>query len=249
MAIYHFSVKVVKRSEGKSAVATAAWKADQVLYDERYGLTVHPRQTKTIVLNQILLPASVSARFLDRATLWNAVEVGEARRDSQLARVINVALPIEIAVEEAAELPRAFAAQHLLSQSLPVDLTITTRKAEKGASSFLHAYLMFPTRQFDIAGPTKKHRPTSIQAELAEWRRGWAELVNGALGKAGAAGRVDHRSNACRGLGTPAGEHVGLAATNMARRGEHPDRGPQVSDKARADAATTQPGPPAGPEI
>ncbi len=90
MAIYHFSVKVVKRSEGKSAVATAAWKADQVLYDERYGLTVHPRQTKTIVLNQILLPASVSARFLDRAKLWNAVEVGEARRDSQLARVINV---------------------------------------------------------------------------------------------------------------------------------------------------------------
>ena len=40
MAIFHFSIEVLKRSEGKSAVVAAAWRANQTLFDERVGRTV-----------------------------------------------------------------------------------------------------------------------------------------------------------------------------------------------------------------
>ncbi|MCU7225948.1 MobA/MobL family protein, partial [Acinetobacter bohemicus] len=37
MAIYHFSVKNISRSAGRSAVACAAYRSGEKLIDERYG--------------------------------------------------------------------------------------------------------------------------------------------------------------------------------------------------------------------
>lgn len=37
MAIYHFHVTQIKRSAGSSAVASAAYRAGERLYSERYG--------------------------------------------------------------------------------------------------------------------------------------------------------------------------------------------------------------------
>ena len=36
MAIYHFSGTVISRSQGRSAVACAAYRSGEKLYDERY---------------------------------------------------------------------------------------------------------------------------------------------------------------------------------------------------------------------
>ena len=37
MALFHLSVTQVKRSEGQSAIASAAYRAGERLYSERYG--------------------------------------------------------------------------------------------------------------------------------------------------------------------------------------------------------------------
>ena len=39
MAIYHFSVKIIKRSEGRSAVAAAAYRSGTKLTNEWDGIT------------------------------------------------------------------------------------------------------------------------------------------------------------------------------------------------------------------
>ncbi|WP_168526839.1 MobA/MobL family protein, partial [Acinetobacter sp. A3] len=37
MSIYHLSVKAISRSDGRSAVACAAYRAGEKLLDDRYG--------------------------------------------------------------------------------------------------------------------------------------------------------------------------------------------------------------------
>ena len=45
---------------------------------------------------EIMLPAHAPPEFQDRSALWNSVEQIEKAKDSQLAREIEVALPVEL---------------------------------------------------------------------------------------------------------------------------------------------------------
>jgi len=52
-----------------------------------------------IVHTEILLPDHAPAEYTDRAVLWNAVEKIERAKNSQLAREIELALPVELTQE------------------------------------------------------------------------------------------------------------------------------------------------------
>ena len=96
LAIYHFSAKVISRADGRSAVAAAAYRAAEELHDQRLGRAHDFTNKAGVVHSEILLPDGAPARLLDRATLWNEVEAGEKRKDAQLAREIEIALPREL---------------------------------------------------------------------------------------------------------------------------------------------------------
>lgn len=53
-----------------------------------------------IVHSEILLPPNAPPDFQDRGSLWNSVEQIEKACNSQLARELEVALPIELSREE-----------------------------------------------------------------------------------------------------------------------------------------------------
>ena len=55
-----------------------------------------------------MLPAHAPPEFQDRSTLWNSVEEIEKSSDAQLAREIEVALPVELPRVEQLALVRAF---------------------------------------------------------------------------------------------------------------------------------------------
>ena len=96
MAIYHFSAKMISRSTGRSAVAAAAYRTAERIEDHRQGLE-HDYSNRTGVLSsEILVPQGTPDSMKDRATLWNAVEAVERRKDAQLAREVTVALPHEL---------------------------------------------------------------------------------------------------------------------------------------------------------
>src|SRR3546814_2978473 len=86
MAIYHFSAKVIGRSSGSSAVASAAYRAAERLHDDRLGRDHDFSNKAGVVHSEILAPEGAPERLNDRATLWNEVEAGEKRKDAQLAR-------------------------------------------------------------------------------------------------------------------------------------------------------------------
>ena len=66
-------------------MASAAYRAGEKLYSERYGETSDYTRKRGVVCSGILLPAHAPKEYADRQTLWNAVEKNERRRDAQLA--------------------------------------------------------------------------------------------------------------------------------------------------------------------
>ena len=84
----HIPVSIIKRSEGRSAVAAAAYRSGTKLTNEWDGMTHDYTRKGGIVHAEIMLPAHAPPEFADRSILWNSVEQIEKARDSQLAREI-----------------------------------------------------------------------------------------------------------------------------------------------------------------
>ena len=124
MAIFHFSAKVIGRSSGRSAVAAAAYRAGERLHDERIDRD-HDFTNKAGVLHsEVMLPKDAPEGFADRTTLWNAVEAAEKRKDAQLAREVEFALPRELAKKDNIKLARAFVAAEFVEKGMIADLNV-----------------------------------------------------------------------------------------------------------------------------
>jgi len=96
MAIYHFTAKIVKRTDGRSVVGAAAYRAGSLLHENSTGITHDYRDKDGVAHSEILAPDRAPDWVYDRLTLWNTVDAIETRKDAQLARDIEIGLPIEL---------------------------------------------------------------------------------------------------------------------------------------------------------
>ena len=71
----HIPVSIIKRSEGRSAVAAAAYRSGTKLTNEWDGLTHDYTRKGGVVHAEIMLPAHAPPEFADRSTLWNSVDI------------------------------------------------------------------------------------------------------------------------------------------------------------------------------
>ncbi len=108
VAIYHCSIKIISRGKGKSAVAAAAYRSGETLTNQYDGVTHDFTRKGGIVHTEILLPPHAPPDFSDRSTLWNSVEKIEKAKNSQLAREIEIALPLELDREQQIQLVREY---------------------------------------------------------------------------------------------------------------------------------------------
>src|SRR3546814_14270374 len=92
MAIYHFSVKVIGRGAGRSAVAAAAYRSADRLHDERLDRDHDFTNKSGVVHNEVLLPENAPDEWRKRDGPWNDVEAFQTRTDAQLSRQVEVAL-------------------------------------------------------------------------------------------------------------------------------------------------------------
>lgn len=196
MASYHLSVQPVKRSEGRSVVAMAAYRAGQALKDHRRGTVADYGRRRGVVHQEILVPEGCASWLADRETLWNHVEALEVRVDARLGREINLALPAELSAEERLELIRSFAREQFVALGMVVDIAIHAPVPEKGDDPRNHhAHLLMTDRAATPLGLRRvKTREWNSESLLLKWRESWAEHQNNALREKGHASRVDHRS-------------------------------------------------------
>ena len=104
MSIYHLSVKVVSRGDGRSAVAAADYRSGEKLTCDYYDKTQDYTKKSGVEFTNIYAPPNTNPDLLDRQTLWNTVEKVERRKDAVLAREFEIAFPCELNAEQRKQL-------------------------------------------------------------------------------------------------------------------------------------------------
>ncbi len=213
MAIFHLRVSTFSRARGQSAVAAACYRAGGRMTDQRTAQRFDYR-TKS---------PGVSASWLTgwagtRTALWNAVERSETRRNSTVAREIQVALPRELNTAEGEALCRRYSNWLVAMYGIAVDTSIHRPGGASGKNHNPHAHLLMTTRRFDQAtgdfgektrewdardyepesSVLKRHevtgRPLMGKGCVAQVREVWEKMANEALALAGYNNRIDCRT-------------------------------------------------------
>jgi Ti-type conjugative transfer relaxase TraA len=235
MAIYHLHVKVIGRKSGSSAVASAAYRSASRLRDERLERTHDFSSKRGVVHSEIMLPENAPQAWSDRERLWNDVEAFEARRDAQLAREVEFALPRELTQVQGVELARDFVQSAFVDQGMIADLNVHWDIAEDGALK-PHAHVMLTMRAVDENGFGKKVRDWNRTEMVDRWRERWAELANERLVELDIDARIDHRSLAAQGVALEPQSQIGAPASRIERQGLEADRAELHREIARENS-------------
>ena len=238
----HFKITIVKRSQGQSAVAGAAYQSGERLFSEYDQKTKFYNKKKELVHAEIMLPSYAPPGYADRATLWNAVEAVENQWNSQLARRIVLAFPVEVPKERYLSMIKEFCQEQFVSKGMIADLAIH----DKGDGN-PHAHILLTLRAMDKhgkwlpkarkvydldengeriqlpSGNWKCHKENTVdwndQKYAEVWRHSWGTITNRYLEAAGRPERVDLRSFERQGIQQIPTVHLGPAAHQMKKRG------------------------------
>lgn len=214
MAIFHSSSQVISRSKGKSSVASSAYRSGEKILDERTGLIHDFRRKKGVVYSNILVPLNAPEWTKKREVLWNEVEKIEKRKDSQLAREINLALPIELNREEQIKLLENYTKENFVDNGMIADIVI--HDIEDGNP---HAHIMLTMRTIKENGFGNKNREWNDRKNIELWRENLALTINNALEEKGIKEKVDHRSYKEQGIEKLPTKHEGYVVRAMEKRG------------------------------
>ncbi|WP_024880265.1 Ti-type conjugative transfer relaxase TraA [Methylosinus sp. LW3] len=235
MAIYHLHVKVIGRKCGSSAVASAAYRSASRLRDDRLGRSHDFSAKRGVVHSEVLLPENAPEAWKDRERLWNEVEALEVRRDAQLAREVEFALPREITERQGIELARDFVRSEFVDRGMIADLNVHWDMAEDGMLK-PHAHVMLTMRSVDENGFGPKVREWNRTEMLERWRGRWAELANERLAELDIDARIDHRSLEAQGIVLEPQSQIGAPAHRIEGKGiEVADRAEMHREIARGN--------------
>lgn len=178
------------------------------------------------------MPSNAPPKFKNRSVLWNAVECAETRKNSQTAKHIDAALPMEISREEQIDLVRHFCMQCFVSKGMCADFAIHDK--DDGNP---HVHILITTRNINENGFTTKNRSWNDKSMLLEWRKLWADWCNHKLYYVNG-GRIDHRSYKEQGVSKIPQKHLGAAACAIEKKGYRTDKGSHNRKVILANAET-----------
>ena len=236
MAIYHFSAKVISRASGSSALASAAYRSASRLHDRRLDRDHDFTNKSGVIHSEVMTPQGAPDEFREREGLWNAVEAGEKRKDAQLAREVEFAIPRELTKEQGIELARDFVQAEFVDRGMIADLNLHWDIGADGQFK-PHAHVMLTMRSVDENGFGAKVREWNRTEQLEHWREAWAAHANERLAELGIEARIDHRSLEAQGIALEPQHKIGPAAARMAGEGLEPDRLEEHREIARENGA------------
>src|SRR5882724_12928628 len=196
MAIFRLQITPITRGGGHSSVGAAAYRAGERIHDDRTnGVHNHSRR-KDVTHSEIMLPGHLAGENMDwarnRASLWNAVENAETRKNARVATEIQVTLPFELPPARRLEIARTFSQEMADHYRVAVDLAVHEPRPSGDPRNF-HAHLLLTTREVSPQGlgakaglelsaherarlglPNGSHEYTAI-------RERWATMTNEAL--------------------------------------------------------------------
>lgn len=147
---FHFSIDIISRGKGKSAVASSAYISGEKIKNEWDGVTHDYTRKEKVLHKQIILPKGIPKEFIDRSYLWNSVELNEKTSNAQLARQFIIALPKELSLEENKNLIQDFINENLANNGMIVDYAIHG-ESKKGNGN-IHAHILATMRPINEKG-------------------------------------------------------------------------------------------------
>lgn len=237
MAIYHLHVKGIGRKAGSSAVASAAYRSASRMRDERIDRVQDFSNKRGVVHSEVLLTDSAPEHLGDRERLWNDVEAFEVRKDAQLAREVEFAIPGEMPQAQGIELARDFAQAEFVDQGMIADLNVHWDIGEDGMPK-PHAHVMLTMRSVDENGFGQQVRDWNRTEMVERWRERWADHVNERLTELDIDAPIDHRSLEAKGIGLEPQNQIGAPAQRIEGEGiEAADRADVHREIARNNGA------------
>ncbi|ELX0477789.1 MobA/MobL family protein [Escherichia coli] len=190
MAIFHLDFKIVKRSEGRSSVAKAAYHARTRITDERTGDTYDYSRRTDLYGHFILAPANAPEHIVkDSTALWNEVEKVERQNNGQTARYFDVSIPTELNNDEKKKLVLEYCQKNFVDKGMIADIAFHDLDSDNP-----HAHVMLTLKTIGPEGFGKKERSWNDRKMSVLWRESWASMANSYLAAAGSPERIDHRS-------------------------------------------------------
>ncbi|MCZ7497260.1 Ti-type conjugative transfer relaxase TraA [Agrobacterium tumefaciens] len=243
MAVPHFSVSVVARGSGRSAVLSAAYRHCAKMEFEREARTIDYTRKQGLLHEEFVIPADAPEwlrdMIADRSVagaseaFWNKVEAVEKRADAQLAKDMTIALPIELSAAQNIALMQEFVANYIAAKGMVADWVY------HDAPGNPHVHMMttlrpltddgFGAKKVPVKGPDGKAlRNDSGKIIYELWagntddfnalRDGWFICQNRHLALAGLDIRVDGRSFEKQGIALQPTIHLGVGATAIERK-------------------------------
>lgn len=225
-----------------------AYRSGEKILNQWDGITHDYTHKSGVIHSEIILPSHAPPALADRSNLWNSVELAEKATNSQLAREIEIDLPVELTEEEQINLVRTYVQDSFVAAGMCADFSIHDK-----ADGNPHAHIMLTMRPLlkdgswgakcrkvydlnakglhipDGKGGWKNHRENVNDwndREKAEvWRKSWADYANRALEQAGHSERIDNHSYARQGVEKIPSIHWGVAAWHMEQRGIVTEKG------------------------
>lgn len=241
MAIFYLDVKPLKRSDGRSAVAAAAYRAAVRLTDQTTGKNFdYSKKHDNVFKSECFIIQDGQKIKVDRGELWNESEQVEKRKDARTAREIIINLPHEVSDDHREILVNQFTEQLAKRYKVAIDWSIHLPDTG-GDQRNHHAHILMTTRTAELKNNkiclneksllelsntklTKLNQPLT-KDQITEIRSNFATLTNELLESLGIDERIDHRSNAERGIAALTTKKLGVQAAAMERKGIQTTKG------------------------
>ncbi|VDG24621.1 MobQ family relaxase [Lactiplantibacillus mudanjiangensis] len=241
MAIFHMSFSNISAGKGRSAIASAAYRSGEKLFDNKegrsyfYGRSIMP---ETFILRPKNAPEWVN----DRQKLWNEVEKKDRKANSRYAKEFNVALPVELSADEQKELLIKYVQENFVDKGMVADVAIHRDHADNP-----HAHVMLTNRPFNpdgtwgikskkqyildenghktYTGTSKYPKSRKIlmvdwdkKEKIIEWRHNWAASVNQVLEQKNIPDRISEKSFIEQGIDDTPTQHEGINSKRHERK-------------------------------
>ncbi|TOY83935.1 nickase [Levilactobacillus brevis] len=240
MAIFHISFSNISAGKGRSAIASAAYRSGEKLFDDKEGR--HYFYTRPVMPESfILTPKNAPEWASDREQLWNEVENKDRKSNSRYAKEFNVALPVELSEYEQKELLTKYVQENFVDQGMVADVAIHRDHPDNP-----HAHVMLTNRPFNPDGSwgskaktqyikdengkqllTKSGFPKQRKIWLVdwdkkekinEWRHNWATSVNQSLAQKNIPDRISEKSFVDQGIQETPTQHEGINSQRKNRK-------------------------------
>ena len=240
MAIFHMSFSNISAGKGRSAIASAAYRSGEKLFDDKEGR--HYFYARSVMPESfILTPKNAPKWASNREQLWNEVEKNDRKSNSRYAKEFNVALPVELSESEQKELLTKYVQENFVDQGMVADVVIHRDHPDNP-----HAHVMLTNRPFNSDGSwglkaktqyikdengkqllTKSGFPKQRKIWLVdwdkkekinEWRKNWALSVNQFLAQKNIPDRISEKSFVDQGIQETPTQHEGINSQRKNRK-------------------------------